>query len=101
MVEAPTLMITDEARAWLLQRESCAAMLHNLDCAPSTAMWLASRARPGTVCPRWERCTWHTTTHMYEWSGVVPAGPPTPHFLDCVLVGIRTTAPSSLPGSPS
>lgn len=87
-------MITEEARAWLLQRKSCAAMLHNLDCASSTNMWLVKRARPGTVCPRWECCTWHThSSKKYAWSGVVPAGPPTEHFLECVLVGIRTTEP--------
>ena len=91
LVEACPVALTAEARAWLLERETCAMMLHNLDCAASLpTMWLVQRGRPGEACPRWERCVWHGPMFKrWIWSGVVPAGPPTKDFLDSVLAGIR------------
>lgn len=101
MVPAPLrcgpLKLAPADHSWLLERESCANALHNLDCASGVDMWLVERARPGTRCPRFERCVWQTVDGgRLTWSGTVPAGPPTPDFLDGVLAGMRAAAAEGL-----
>lgn len=71
-------------------------MLHNLDCDSRYNMYLEQRS-PRILPAKggWQRCRWksRSTNKTYEWSGVVPAGPPTTGFLEAIVAGFRPCHP--------